>query len=222
MAGGLGPRRVLERAPTGSGFWWVCACASVARTLAVFSATLKVSYACCCSHCVAGGGHLHALAAEAECQGAACHADAHHYHTGTRCGACDDLIHALPMPAKGACAQQSTQGQHAAQLSCSAVQALGLLAQGQQKTGLAVGTVVSAALLLLDIKRAYDVGRRHSAHPCLYILVLPLCPSLAVMSHHWFDILHAARGNRCTRSSSTFGSPLRLFACMQALEGCYT
>jgi hypothetical protein len=37
-------------------------------------------------------------------------------------------------------------------------QALALLVQGQQKTGLAVGTVVSAALLLLDIKRAYDVG----------------------------------------------------------------
>ena len=40
-------------------------------------------------------------------------------------------------------------------------QALALLVQGQQKTGLAVGTVVSAALLLLDIKRAYDVGACH-------------------------------------------------------------
>ena len=46
-----------------------------------------------------------------------------------------------------------------ADVSCMvSMQALALLVQGQQKTGLAVGTVVSAALLLLDIKRAYDVG----------------------------------------------------------------
>ena len=62
--------------------------------------------------------------------------------------------------------QQSAQGRHAPQLSCPVMQALGLLAQGQQKTGLAVGTVVSAALLLLDIKRAYDVGTRHSVIAC--------------------------------------------------------
>ena len=53
------------------------------------------------------------------------------------------------------------------------VQALGLLAQGQQKTGLAVGTVVSAALLLLDIKRAYDVGARRRHSPHLLIASLP-------------------------------------------------
>ena len=39
------------------------------------------------------------------------------------------------------------------------LQGLYLLAMGQTKAGLAVGTTTSAALLLLDIKRAYDVGR---------------------------------------------------------------
>ena len=38
------------------------------------------------------------------------------------------------------------------------LQGLYLLATGQTKAGLAVGTTTSAALLLLDIKRAYDVG----------------------------------------------------------------
>lgn len=38
------------------------------------------------------------------------------------------------------------------------LQGLYLLAAGQSKAGLAVGTATSAALLLLDIKRAYDVG----------------------------------------------------------------
>jgi hypothetical protein len=38
------------------------------------------------------------------------------------------------------------------------LQGLYLLAAGQTKAGLAVGTATSAALLLLDIKRAYDVG----------------------------------------------------------------
>lgn len=38
------------------------------------------------------------------------------------------------------------------------LQGLYLLATGQTKAGLAVGTATSAALLLLDIKRAYDVG----------------------------------------------------------------
>ena len=38
------------------------------------------------------------------------------------------------------------------------MQGLYLLAVGQTKAGLAVGTTTSAALLLLDIKRAYDVG----------------------------------------------------------------
>ncbi len=33
-----------------------------------------------------------------------------------------------------------------------------MLAAGQTKAGLAMGTATSAALLLLDIKRAYDVG----------------------------------------------------------------
>ncbi|CAL5228429.1 g11563 [Coccomyxa viridis] len=37
------------------------------------------------------------------------------------------------------------------------VAGLYLLAMGQTKAGLAVGTTTSAALLLLDIKRAYDV-----------------------------------------------------------------
>lgn len=40
----------------------------------------------------------------------------------------------------------------------SGLQGLYLLAVGQTKAGLAVGTTTSAALLLLDIKRAYDVG----------------------------------------------------------------
>ena len=40
------------------------------------------------------------------------------------------------------------------------MQGLYLLAVGQTKAGLAVGTTTSAALLLLDIKRAYDVGER--------------------------------------------------------------
>ncbi|CAL8466054.1 g5590 [Coccomyxa elongata] len=35
--------------------------------------------------------------------------------------------------------------------------ALALLTQGQQKTGLAVGTVASLILLISDIKRAFDV-----------------------------------------------------------------
>ena len=38
------------------------------------------------------------------------------------------------------------------------LQGLYLLAAGQTKAGLAVGATTSAALLLLDIKRAYDVG----------------------------------------------------------------
>ena len=38
------------------------------------------------------------------------------------------------------------------------LQGLYLLATGQTKAGLVVGTSTSAALLLLDIKRAYDVG----------------------------------------------------------------
>jgi len=42
--------------------------------------------------------------------------------------------------------------------SCLELQGLYLLAMGQTKAGLAVGTTTSAALLLLDIKRAYDVG----------------------------------------------------------------
>lgn len=38
------------------------------------------------------------------------------------------------------------------------MQALALLTQGQQKAGLAVGTVASLILLISDIKRAFDVG----------------------------------------------------------------
>ncbi len=42
------------------------------------------------------------------------------------------------------------------------MQALALLTQGQQKAGLAVGTVASLILLVSDIKRAFDVGECQS------------------------------------------------------------
>ena len=55
------------------------------------------------------------------------------------------------------------------------MQGLYLLAVGQTKAGLAVGTTTSAALLLLDIKRAYDVGEPavtliSNPNPCLISL----------------------------------------------------
>ena len=61
------------------------------------------------------------------------------------------------------------------------MQGLYLLAVGQTKAGLAVGTTTSAALLLLDIKRAYDVGELavlliSAPGPCL------VSPSFALSS----------------------------------------
>ena len=64
------------------------------------------------------------------------------------------------------CAQQPLSSLHHATMPpdrqyerCHGLlQGLYLLAAGQTKAGLAVGTATSAALLLLDIKRAYDVG----------------------------------------------------------------
>ena len=75
----------------------------------------------------------------------------------------------------------------------SGLQGLYLLAVGQTKAGLAVGTTTSAALLLLDIKRAYDVGEAYDqaccpAHQRITPLTHPFRPCaclcyVAVRSH---------------------------------------
>jgi hypothetical protein len=57
--------------------------------------------------------------------------------------------------------QGELQRRHVGLLS---VQGLALLTQGQGKAGLAVGTITSAVLLLLDIKRAFDVGEPPAAY----------------------------------------------------------
>jgi hypothetical protein len=49
-------------------------------------------------------------------------------------------------------------------LTRDSVQALALMTQGEQKAGLAVGTVASLILLILDIKRVFDVGGCHDIH----------------------------------------------------------
>lgn len=90
------------------------------------------------------------------------------------------------------------------------MQALVLLTQGQQKAGLTVGTITSLTLLILDIKRAFDVGGYLYIALKSQVLCTQLWERTALLNVGWNEtIMSAPSSNLEMRNTHALLTPRR-------------